>query len=132
MRDGDASRSWRNSKPEDFEFIADPALEIEDLPNRCALLSRILYWKNITLQGAYLISMATMVAGGCCCSWRGSDFSQANSILRHRWWASVEQQPPPAVNRSPACPEASARGRHEFVANIETRPSLEGLGHAVH
>ncbi len=52
----------RNSKPEDFDFVSDPALEIEDLPNRCALLSRILYWKTITLQLAYLISMATIVA----------------------------------------------------------------------
>jgi hypothetical protein len=55
---------WRNSNPEDFEFIADPVLEMEELPHRCALLSRILYWKNITLQAAYLTSMATLVAGG--------------------------------------------------------------------
>jgi hypothetical protein len=55
---------WRNSTPEDFEFIADPALEVEDLPNRCALLSRLLYWKTISLQAAYLFSMATIVAAG--------------------------------------------------------------------
>jgi hypothetical protein len=53
---------WRNSAPEDFEFIADPALEVEDLPARCALLSRLLYWKTVTLQAAYLLSMATIVA----------------------------------------------------------------------
>jgi hypothetical protein len=52
----------RNSKPEDFEFISDPAPEAEDLPTRCALLSRILYWKTITLQFAYLTAMATIVA----------------------------------------------------------------------
>jgi len=52
----------RNSRPEDFDFVSDPVLEIEDLPNRCALLSRILYWKTITLQLAYLVSMATIVA----------------------------------------------------------------------
>lgn len=55
---------WRGSNPEDFEFIADPALEAAELPIRCALLSRTLYWKNITLQAAYLLSMATLVAGG--------------------------------------------------------------------
>ena len=52
---------WRNSKPEDFEFISDPAPEADDLPTRCALLSRILYWKTITLQAAYLTAMATIV-----------------------------------------------------------------------
>jgi hypothetical protein len=53
---------WRNSEPEDFDFISDPVLEVEDLPARCALLSRILFWKTRTLQTAYLVSMATMVA----------------------------------------------------------------------
>ena len=52
----------RDLKPEDFEFISDPAPESEDLPARCALLSRILYWKTITLQFAYLTAMATIVA----------------------------------------------------------------------
>ena len=55
---------WRGSKPEDFEFIADPALEAEDLPYRCALFSRILYWKTVTLQAAYLISMASIAGAG--------------------------------------------------------------------
>ena len=55
---------WRNSTPEDFEFITDPALEVEDLPHRCALLSRLLYWKTVTLQAAYLVSMATIVGAG--------------------------------------------------------------------
>ena len=45
---------WRKSTPEDFEFITDPVLEVEDLPSRCALLSRLLYWKTVTLQAAYL------------------------------------------------------------------------------
>jgi hypothetical protein len=52
----------RNSRPEDFEFIGDPAPEAEELPARCALLSRILYWKTVTLQVAYLAAMATIVA----------------------------------------------------------------------
>lgn len=52
---------WRNSKPDDFEFISDPAPEVDDLPIRCALLSRILYWKTITLQAAYLTAMTTIV-----------------------------------------------------------------------
>jgi hypothetical protein len=55
---------WRHSTAEDFEFIADPVLEAEELPVRCALLSRILYWKNVTLQAAYLISMVTLAAAG--------------------------------------------------------------------
>ena len=55
---------WRHSNPEDFEFIADPVLEVEELPVRCALLSRILYWKNVTLQAAYVLSIATLVGGG--------------------------------------------------------------------
>jgi hypothetical protein len=55
---------WRDASPGDFEFIADPALDVEELPVRCALLSRILYWKNVTLQAAYLVAMATLAAGG--------------------------------------------------------------------
>jgi hypothetical protein len=55
---------WRDSDPEDFEFIADPALDVQELPVRCALLSRILFWKNITLQIAYLVAMGTLVAAG--------------------------------------------------------------------
>ena len=55
---------WRKSTPEDFEFITDPVLEVEDLPARCALLSRLLYWKTVTLQAAYLLSMATIVGAG--------------------------------------------------------------------
>lgn len=55
---------WRRSNPEDFEFIADPVLDVQELPVRCALLSRILFWKNITLQIAYMVAMATLAAGG--------------------------------------------------------------------
>ena len=55
---------WRGANPADFEFIADQALEAQELPVRCALLSRTLYWKNVTLQAAYLIAMATLFAGG--------------------------------------------------------------------
>ena len=52
---------WRNPNPEDFSFIADSEADIAELPARCALLSRILWWKNITLQIAYLVSMACLV-----------------------------------------------------------------------
>ena len=55
---------WRGSNPQDFEFIADPVLDVEELPVRCALMSRILFWKNITLQIAYLVAMATLAAAG--------------------------------------------------------------------
>ena len=53
---------WRYSNPEDFDFLADTSAELEDLPARCALLSRILWWKNITLQMAYVLSMACLAA----------------------------------------------------------------------
>jgi hypothetical protein len=64
---------WRDSNPEDFEFIADPVLDVEELPVRCALMSRILFWKNITLQIAYLVAMATLAAAGVLLfvNWRG-------------------------------------------------------------
>jgi hypothetical protein len=35
---------------------------LESLPERFALFSRILWWKNITLQIAYVVAMATLVA----------------------------------------------------------------------
>jgi hypothetical protein len=58
-----AGRKWfpirRNAKPEDFEFLAAPPDDLA-LPERCALLSRLLYWKTVTLQFAYLASMATL------------------------------------------------------------------------
>ena len=53
---------WRNPDPENFDFVADTDADIADLPARCALLSRILWWKNITLQIAYLFSMACLAA----------------------------------------------------------------------
>jgi hypothetical protein len=53
---------WRSPRPDDFDFLADPDAELEDLPARCALLSRILWWKNITLQVAYVLSMACLAA----------------------------------------------------------------------
>ena len=55
---------WRNPDPEDFDFVADTDADVAELPARCALLSRILWWKNITLQIAYLLSMACLVATG--------------------------------------------------------------------
>lgn len=53
---------WRNSDPEAFNFIADAQAELMTLPEQCALLSRILWWKNITLQAAYILSMACLAA----------------------------------------------------------------------
>ncbi len=53
-----------NAKPDDFEIISDPGLELAELPQRCALLSRTLYWKTLTLQIAYIVSMLTIVAAG--------------------------------------------------------------------
>jgi hypothetical protein len=55
---------WRNADPQTFDFVADPEADIEELATRCALLSRVLWWKNTTLQIAYLLSMACLVAAG--------------------------------------------------------------------
>src|SRR6478672_7338650 len=53
---------WRNADPNDFDFIANTAAEIEGLPALCAGLSRILWWKNITLLTANLLSIASLAA----------------------------------------------------------------------
>jgi len=52
----------RNPDPEDFDFIADTEAEIEGLPALCAGLSRILWWKNITLLTANILSIACLAA----------------------------------------------------------------------
>jgi hypothetical protein len=51
---------WRNPHPDAFDFLADPEADDDALPARCALLSRILWWKNTTLQAAYILSMACL------------------------------------------------------------------------
>jgi len=50
----------RKIEPEHFDFLSAPSNR-DELAERCALLSRILWWKNTTLQIAYVASMATMV-----------------------------------------------------------------------
>ncbi len=52
----------RNPKPEDFDFVSDVQADLDALPERCAVLSRILWWKNITLLTANILSMACLVA----------------------------------------------------------------------
>ncbi|MGO9421638.1 hypothetical protein [Roseiarcus sp.] len=54
----------RRIDPEDFEFLADADRHFEMLPQQCAMFSRILWWKNITLQTAYVTSMLTLVVAG--------------------------------------------------------------------
>jgi hypothetical protein len=54
----------RKIKPEDFDFLKETAKELETLADRCAMFSRILWWKNITLQTAYVTSMVLIVAAG--------------------------------------------------------------------
>jgi hypothetical protein len=54
---------WRNPDPEDFDFVADTEAELEALPALCAGLSRILWWKNITLLTANILSIACLAAG---------------------------------------------------------------------
>jgi len=53
---------WRNADPEAFDFVADTEAEVEGLPALCAGLSRILWWKNITLLTADFIAMAGIAA----------------------------------------------------------------------
>jgi hypothetical protein len=53
---------WRNADPDDFDFVADTEAELERLPALCAGLSRILWWKNITLLTANLLSIACLAA----------------------------------------------------------------------
>jgi hypothetical protein len=53
---------WRNADPEDFTFVADTEAEVEGLPALCAGLSRILWWKNITLLTADILAIACLAA----------------------------------------------------------------------
>jgi hypothetical protein len=53
---------WRNPDPEDFNFVADADAELEELPNQCASFSRILWWKNITLLTANILSIFCLAA----------------------------------------------------------------------
>ena len=53
---------WRNADPQDFGFVADIEAELEGLPALCAGLSRILWWKNITLLTADILAIACLAA----------------------------------------------------------------------
>ena len=53
---------WRNADPKDFSFVADTEAELEALPALCAGLSRILWWKNITLLTADILAIACLAA----------------------------------------------------------------------
>jgi len=50
----------RNIGPDDFDFVGDTQADSEALPARCALLSRILWWKTVTLQAAYILSTLSL------------------------------------------------------------------------
>jgi hypothetical protein len=54
----------RRAEPEDFDFLMDPASGNESLPQTAAMFSRLLWWKNVTLQMAYITSMASLVIAG--------------------------------------------------------------------
>ena len=54
----------RRMRPEDFDFLMDARSEQDTLPERCAMFSRILWWKNVTLQLAYVASLASIVVAG--------------------------------------------------------------------
>jgi len=44
--------SPRDRESHQFEFVADVQRDLEALPERCAMFSRILWWKTVTLQTA--------------------------------------------------------------------------------
>ena len=48
-------------EPDDFLIALDEKGEAAELPMRCAMLSRILYWKTVTLQTAYWIAIIMIV-----------------------------------------------------------------------
>ncbi len=54
----------RRMNPEDFDYLLDQDMDRDALPQQCAMFSRILWWKNITLQMAYIASMACLVVSG--------------------------------------------------------------------
>jgi hypothetical protein len=54
----------RRAAPEDFDFLTDAQVAEESLPQTCAMFSRILWWKNITLQMAYIAAMVSIVGAG--------------------------------------------------------------------
>ena len=49
----------RGIEPHEFNFLSQPSNR-DELAERCALMSRILWWKNITLQIAYITSMISL------------------------------------------------------------------------
>ena len=49
---------YYKTEVDDFVFVEDTQRDLESLPERCALVSRIPWWKNIALQIAYLVAMA--------------------------------------------------------------------------
>ncbi len=51
----------RQMEPEDFDFLLDARGRQETLPEQAAMFSRMLWWKNVTLQLAYITSMASFV-----------------------------------------------------------------------
>jgi hypothetical protein len=51
----------RRMNPEDFDFLLDREQDRDAFPQLCAMFSRILWWKNMTLQLAYIASMICLV-----------------------------------------------------------------------
>lgn len=54
----------RRADPEDFDFLMDPASGDATLPQTCAMFSRMLWWKNVTLRMAYVTAMGSLVVAG--------------------------------------------------------------------
>ena len=51
----------RRMEPEDFDFLMDTDKLQATPPEQCAMFSRMLWWKNTTLQLAYATSMLSFV-----------------------------------------------------------------------
>jgi len=58
------------ASPDKFPLLADPEFEIEHLPVRCAILSRILFWKTLFLQISIIVSSLAIVFAAALLAWQ--------------------------------------------------------------
>ena len=54
--------SW-NARAEDFVFNIDAAADLAQLKRRCAILSRLLFWKTLMLRIGFGVSVASTLIG---------------------------------------------------------------------
>src|ERR1700755_1184951 len=51
----------RNLKPEDFEYVAQTADDVEQLKLTCAVLSDILWWKTQCIRVGFLVAIICVI-----------------------------------------------------------------------